>query len=117
MSNYQIIVLPHRQTTIAIAQYRGRSVRAIAKLNPKDTWNEATGAKLASARLDLKLNEKRKKAAEKRMLDLEKEAVALKARLEQLQKMHERTQANFEDLCDQTADIEREIAELSSIEG
>ena len=46
-------------TTIAVSRYAGRKVKAYAKCNPVDEYDEAKGEALAGARCAVKVAEKR----------------------------------------------------------
>ena len=48
---------------IAVSTYAGRTVRGIAKCDPKDNFSLESGKKLAAARCNLKVAEKRKARA------------------------------------------------------
>ena len=49
--------------TIAISTYAGKTVRGIAVCHPTDTYDEMTGKRLAAARCNAKIAEKRFKRA------------------------------------------------------
>ena len=49
---------------IAISTYAGRTVRAVAKADPRDTFSLEDGKKLAAARCNAKIATKRAKNAE-----------------------------------------------------
>ena len=49
---------------IAMSTYGGRYIRGIAKCSPEDTYDEDIGKKLAAYRCNLKVAEKRMRAAE-----------------------------------------------------
>ena len=48
---------------MAISSYAGKTVKAVAKCNPEDTFDMDTGIRLAEARCTLKVAEKRSKRA------------------------------------------------------
>ena len=58
---------------VAVSTYAGRKVRGVAKCDPRDEFSIENGKKLAAARCNLKIAEKRAKRAEKKHA----EAIAL----------------------------------------
>ena len=58
---------------VAVSTYAGRKVRGVAKCDPRDKFSIENGKKLAAARCNVKIAEKRFKRAEKKHA----EAVAL----------------------------------------
>lgn len=52
---------------IAVSTYAGRKVRGVAKCNPCDEFSIENGKKLAAARCNLKIAEKRVKRAKKKL--------------------------------------------------
>ena len=108
------IILPDQKKVIAIGTYRGKSVRGVAKCDPKDTFNPETGKKLAIARLDQRLNYKRRVTALQRLDELDAKMEALRTQFEKLSEARERTQANLNDLYDESIELEDYLAELLS---
>lgn len=51
---------------VVVSSYAGRSVRGVAKCNPQDSFDAETGQKIAQARCDLKIAEKRVKRAKEK---------------------------------------------------
>lgn len=54
------------KNVIAVSSYAGRTVRGVAKLDPRDDFDEDFGKKLASARCNAKITNKRMKNALKK---------------------------------------------------
>ena len=54
------------QQVIAISTYAGKTVRGVANCDPRDTFSLENGKKLAAARCNLKVAEKRKARATKK---------------------------------------------------
>ena len=52
---------------IALSTYAGKAVKGVAKCQPGDDYNFEIGKELAAARCDLKVCEKRKNRAEKKL--------------------------------------------------
>lgn len=56
-----------KKTVSAVSTYAGRTVKGYAKCDPRDDFNEENGRKLAAARCNAKVADKRLKRAEKKM--------------------------------------------------
>lgn len=56
-------------TTIAVSSYAGKRVKATAKCDPRDSYNEMDGKHLAAARCNWKIACKRSKRAEKKFIE------------------------------------------------
>lgn len=56
-------------TVVAISSYAGKPVRGIAKCNPGDSFDVEFGKKLAAARCNLKIAQKRHKRAHDKYLE------------------------------------------------
>lgn len=52
---------------VAVSTYAGKTVRGVAKCDPADNFNEEAGKKLAAARCNLKISEKRLARAAKKI--------------------------------------------------
>lgn len=63
--NYKID--EEHKTIVAMSSFAGRTVAGVAHCAPKDTFDIEAGKKLAAARCNLKIAEKRMKNAEKRL--------------------------------------------------
>ena len=61
--NYKYVVTPNK--VIALSTYAGKVVRGIAKCSPQDEFDVDYGMKLAAARCNLKVAQKRLKRADK----------------------------------------------------
>lgn len=75
--NYKIYT--HDNEVIAVTSFARRPVRAVAKCDPRDTFNVEFGKALAVARCDVKVADKRLAAAKKR-LDKANEAMIVAKR-------------------------------------
>ena len=82
--NYKYVVMPTK--VIALSTYAGRTVRGIAKCHPNDNFDEEYGKKLAAARCNAKIAEKRY-------------ARALKKYNEYVKRIHE-MELECSDVCD-----------------
>lgn len=64
--NFEYKYIVNGRTVIALSHYAGRTVRGVAKCSPEDEFDVEFGKKLAAARCDLKIAEKRcSRAAER----------------------------------------------------
>lgn len=61
MARYNIYF--NKNQCIAVTRYAGKSVRAVAKCDPVDKFDGAYGERLATARCDVKVAEKRQRRA------------------------------------------------------
>lgn len=56
-------------TTIAVSSFAGRTVKATAKLDPRDTFDSEMGKKIAGARCRVKIADKRLARAEQKVIE------------------------------------------------
>ena len=75
--NYKVYT--HDNEVVAVTSFARRPVRAVAKCDPRDTFDVEFGKALAITRCDVKVADKRLAAAKKR-LDRANEAMALAKR-------------------------------------
>lgn len=59
--------------TVCVSKYAGKIVRGVAICSLSDEYDEVVGNRIAQARCDLKVAEKRLKRAQQKKLDAEKE--------------------------------------------
>ena len=59
--------VPFTQEVIAVSTYAGRTVRGVAKCDPKDTFDIEKGKQLAAARCQAKVSSQRLKRATKKL--------------------------------------------------
>lgn len=57
--NYKYYVNKEHGIVVAVTTYAGKPVRGIAKCDPRDTFDEETGKRLAAARCAVKVARKR----------------------------------------------------------
>ena len=79
---------------MAISTYNGKIVKGVAKCMSSDSFDLETGKKLAAARCDLKVCEKRKKALEKKRAEIAK-------KLQELTHYYIRISNNYDDAIDE----------------
>lgn len=56
-------------TTIAVSSFAGRTVKATAKLDPRDTFDSEMGKAIAGARCRIKIADKRVTRAEQKVIE------------------------------------------------
>ena len=56
-------------TTIAVSSFAGRTVKATAKLDPRDSFNPEMGKAIAGARCRVKIADKRVTRAEQKVIE------------------------------------------------
>ena len=78
--NYKIYT--HNNEVIAVTSFARRPVRAVAKCDPRDTFNVEFGKALAVARCDVKVADKRLVAAKKRLDKANEAMIAAKRELD-----------------------------------
>lgn len=78
--NYKIYT--HNNEVIAVTSFARRPVRAVAKCDPRDTFNVEFGKALAVARCDVKVADKRLAAAKKRLDRANEAMIAAKHELD-----------------------------------
>lgn len=66
MKNYNYKYIVTNNKVIALSSYAGKTVRGVAKCHPNDVFDEEFGKKLAAARCNLKIAEKRHLRAKNR---------------------------------------------------
>lgn len=82
MANHKHIITSNK--VIAISTYAGKTVKSVAKCDPRDSFDEATGVKLADARLNAKVAKLRKAMAEKKFAIAKRELAAAQARVDKM---------------------------------
>ena len=79
---YKIIV--HGNEVIAISTYAGKTVKGVAKADPRDEFDESVGKKLAIARCAAKIAKKRQKRAERKVAEAQRQLDAAKAHYDKM---------------------------------
>lgn len=77
LEKYKYFIFKNKNggTTIsAVSTYAGRTVKGYAKCDPSDTFDIKKGKKLAAARCNLKVSEKRLKRATEKYMEASKAA-------------------------------------------
>lgn len=81
ISKYQFYVHTNSKGSkevIAVSTYAGKAVRAKAQCDPRDNYEIETGKKLAAARCNVRISEKRKKRAAKLLAKAEAQMIEAK---------------------------------------
>ena len=95
-----------KNQVIAVSTYAGKIVRAVAKCDPRDEYDLEKGKALAAARLSVKVSKKRKKNAEIKLAEAQRNVVIAKHR--------ERKMTNY--LTDANYELGLEMAALEKLE-
>ena len=67
ISKYKFYITPDNKV-IAVSTYAGKTVKGVAKTDPRDNFNPEFGKELAAARCAAKVAKKRKTRAQKQVL-------------------------------------------------
>lgn len=71
---------------VAVSTYAGKTVKGVAKCDPRDEYNETLGKKLAALRCNLKVATKREARAKKMVIQARKELNAAQGRYDKMSK-------------------------------
>lgn len=71
---------------VAVSSYAGKTVKGVAKCDPRDEYDESSGKKLAALRCNLKVATKREARAKKMVIEAQKELNAAQARYDKMSK-------------------------------
>lgn len=71
LEKYKFYTTKEKNKVIAVSTYAGKTVKGVAKLDPRDEFDEAKGKELAAARCNVKVTLKRLARAEKKWRDAE----------------------------------------------
>lgn len=88
-------------TVKAIGSYRGKTVTATAKCDPKDEFDFEVGKDLAEARLNEKIRQKRIKNCNRRIVELGNEMNSLTNKWNELHNKQARTKKYLKELSSQ----------------
>lgn len=90
---------------IAVSTYAGRPVRGIAKCDPLDEFSLEDGKKLAAARCNAKIAEKRLKRARKKFVEATEASISAKRQYEKMKKYIEDALVSFSESTEYVADL------------
>ena len=85
ISKYKFYITPDNKT-IAISTYAGKTVRGVAKTDPRDTFDAEYGKELAAARCALKIAKRREKRANKQVQKAADQMALAYANLEKMRR-------------------------------
>lgn len=71
---------------VAVSSYAGRTVKGIAKCDPRDKYDEESGKKLAALRCNLKVARLREARAKEMVIEAQKQLTAAQAHYEKMSK-------------------------------
>ena len=109
--NYTYIICRDRETNeltgtvIAISSYAGRPIRGVAKCDPGDEFDVEFGMKLAAARCNLKIAQKRYRRASSKYQEAANASIKAKNQLDKMRTYY----------CDATDGYDAAAAELKSV--
>lgn len=93
--NYKVYT--HGNEVVAVTSFARRPVRAVAKCDPRDTFNVEFGKALAVARCDVKVADKRLVAAKKRLDKANEAMIAAKRELDAAKEYFNLAQTEYVD--------------------
>ena len=67
--DYKYTFVHLKDSVLAISTYAGKTVKGIAKCDPKDDFDPVTGEKIAAARCNLKVSKRRVSNAKRKLKD------------------------------------------------
>lgn len=91
---------------ICISSYAGKTVKGIAKCDPKDTFNLEDGKKLAIARCAHKIAKKRMMRAEAKLAEATKALAAAREYMDKMQKYYDDSSAEFVKISEGLKELE-----------
>lgn len=71
---------------VAVSSYAGKTVKGVAKCDPRDEYNEESGKKLAALRCNLKVASKREARAKKMVVQAQKDLNAAQHHYDKMSK-------------------------------
>lgn len=93
---------------IVVSRYAGKSVRGVAKCDPKDQFNGVYGERLATARCDVKVSEKRQRRAAELATAAAQDLIKAQARLDKMMAYLREATDDFDAAQKALAEIEAE---------
>lgn len=93
----------------AISTYAGKTVRGVAKYNPKDKFNEETGMELAAARCNQKVAKKRLARAIKKVNEAQEQFAFAQAYLTKMEDYFVAAEDAYNNALLETADLEAKL--------
>lgn len=110
IDKYKIYTYADKETgakvIAAVSTYAGKTVKAYAKCDPRDSYDEAAGKKLAAARCNAKIATKRQARAARKVAEAKAQVDAAMAHLDKMYKY----------LADASTEVEVAQSSLSELE-
>ena len=97
---------PSGNKVVCVSSYAGKAVRGIAKCDPKDTFNLEDGKKLAQARCDAKIAQKRVLRSRARYNEALKMAADAQDYLNKMQSYYEESFKDFKKATEELKALE-----------
>ena len=98
MAKYDFLTEDNKIT--AVSSYAGRPVKASAKCDPKDKFNEAYGKELAQARCDVKVAYKRRQRAIRKMKKAREDLLKAQYQYNKMVAYFDDASEAYEEACD-----------------
>lgn len=92
---------------IAVSTYAGKTVKGIAKCDPRDEFDLETGKKLAAARCNAKIAAKRKARANKKLIEA-------RMRLTEAQKYYDKMNEYVKDSANELTEAQVNLRQIKS---
>lgn len=94
---------------VAVSSYAGRTVRGVAKCDPRDNFNRSKGEELAQARCNLKVAIKRHKRAETELGKAERAVIDAQNRVKKMKEYIEDASSQLSLAHSKLQEIERNL--------
>lgn len=105
ISKYKFYVTPGNKT-IAVSTYAGKTVKGVAKTDPRDNYDANFGKELAAARCAAKIAKKRKARAGKCLEKAQAKMLEANRMLEKMRKYYDDARAEYEEATFNVVDLE-----------
>ena len=108
ISKYKFYVTPDHKT-IAISTYAGKTVRGVAKTDPRDDFDEEYGKKLAAARCAVKIAKKRQARADRLVKKAANQMAIAYSYLEKMRKYRDDAASGYNEAIFNLMDVEDKV--------
>ncbi len=105
LEKYKFYTSPNARMVFAFSTYAGKPVLGVAKCAPEDEFDIEKGKKLAAARCNLKVAEKRMKRAARKHEEANEGLLAAGEYLTKMRNYHEDATNAFDAACDELSDL------------
>lgn len=107
--NHKYNYVIHNNEVIAISTYAGKTVRGVAKCDPRDTFNTEDGKKLAAARCNEKISKKRLARASKKLKQAEAQLREAQAHYNKMLTYRNESHTAYMEACSSVGDLKEKI--------